>query len=184
MKIKESELTTYLFECAVPGGLPDTLWRAQFTSAGLRSLSISGDRVLNSTDSEELAAAKASAKNENRVKQLRALIVARMAGQNVNMDWPEFDLRGRGEFHVRVWKAMHAVPFGETRTYGEIADEAGSPLAFRACGQACGANPILLFIPCHRVLAQNGPGGFGGGLKLKERLLAAEGVTLIKKRED
>lgn len=72
---------------------------------------------------------------------------------------------------------MLRIPPGETRSYGEIAAALGQPLASRAVGGACGANPIPVLVPCHRVLAANGRlGGFSGGLDWKRRLLAIEGV--------
>ncbi len=70
-----------------------------------------------------------------------------------------------------------AIPFGETRTYGEVAAAAGSPRAFRAAGRALGANPIPIVVPCHRVLRSGGAlGGYGGGLDVKRELLTLEGV--------
>jgi methylated-DNA-[protein]-cysteine S-methyltransferase len=81
------------------------------------------------------------------------------------------------DFQRRVWKAIARIPFGETRSYGEIARLASSPGAVRAAGQACGANPIAIIVPCHRVLAAGGRmGGYGGGLERKEWLLTHEGV--------
>ena len=80
-------------------------------------------------------------------------------------------------FQQRVWQALYAIPFGETRSYGELARELGS--AARAVGGACGANPIPIIIPCHRVLAAKGRlGGFSGGdgLSSKRQLLAHEGI--------
>lgn len=78
------------------------------------------------------------------------------------------------EFQQAVWKALRKIPRGQTRTYGEIAAAIGRPNAVRAVGTACGANPLPLFIPCHRVVAQNGLGGFGSGLPWKEMLLKLE----------
>jgi O-6-methylguanine DNA methyltransferase len=109
-------------------------------------------------------------------ERLKEHLFARLNGERADMAWEEFDLRDCPKFHVRVWKALHAIPFGQTRTYGELAKAAGSPRASRACGQACGANPILLFIPCHRAVATAGLGGFSSGLRWKKRLLALEGV--------
>jgi O-6-methylguanine DNA methyltransferase len=84
------------------------------------------------------------------------------------------DLRGT-PFQRRVWDALLAIPYGETRTYGAIARAIGSPGAVRAVGAANGANPVPLVVPCHRVIAAGGRlGGFGGGLPLKARLLALE----------
>ncbi len=77
----------------------------------------------------------------------------------------------------RVLRETARIPFGETRTYGEMATSAGSPRAFRAAGSALGANPIPIVVPCHRVLrAGGGLGGYGGGLDVKRELLALEGV--------
>lgn len=80
-------------------------------------------------------------------------------------------------FQRKVWAAIEKIPLGKTRTYGEIADQIGHPGASRAVGAACGANPLPLFVPCHRVLAANGKiGGFSGGLGVKRLLLRMEGV--------
>ena len=81
------------------------------------------------------------------------------------------------EFQQRVWSALKEIPSGETRSYGEVAASIRSPKATRAVGSACGANPIPVLIPCHRVLASGGRlGGFSGGLDWKRRLLMVEGV--------
>jgi O-6-methylguanine DNA methyltransferase len=85
------------------------------------------------------------------------------------------DLRGT-DFQRRVWQELLRIPYGETRSYGEIARGLGLPLrAARAVGAANGSNPIALVVPCHRVVASGGKlGGYGGGLPLKRRLLALE----------
>lgn len=80
------------------------------------------------------------------------------------------------DFQKRVWRVMANVPFGETTTYGQIAASIGAPKALRAVGQACGANPVPIIIPCHRVLARNGLGGFSCGTSFKRLLLAREGI--------
>ena len=78
-------------------------------------------------------------------------------------------------FQQAVWKALLRIPYGETRTYGEIARALGTPHAFRAVGAANHANPIPIVIPCHRVVQSGGGlGGYGGGLALKRRLLNLE----------
>ncbi len=81
------------------------------------------------------------------------------------------------EFQRAVWNELKKIPRGEVRTYGDIAVSIGNPRAARAVGSACGANPLPLFIPCHRAVAKNGPGGFGSGLPWKRLLLEAEGWT-------
>jgi O-6-methylguanine DNA methyltransferase len=92
---------------------------------------------------------------------------------------PPLDLSGGTTFQQRVWSAMRQIARGKTRSYGEIARSIGKPKAVRAVGGACGANPIPVFVPCHRVLAANRKiGGFSGGLDWKRRLLEREGVDL------
>ena len=92
---------------------------------------------------------------------------------------PPLDLACGTKFRLRVWPELLRIPRGETRSYGELADELGKRRAARAVGGACGANPIPVLIPCHRVLAaKGGLGGFSGGLEWKRRLLALEGVLL------
>lgn len=78
-------------------------------------------------------------------------------------------------FELRVWRALLAIPTGETRSYGALAAAIGSPGAARAVGAACGRNPIAWLVPCHRVVAADGSlGGYRWGLALKERMLAQE----------
>jgi O-6-methylguanine DNA methyltransferase len=92
---------------------------------------------------------------------------------------PPLDLSAGTDFQRRVWEEMMWTPCGETRSYAEIAQAIGRPKAVRAVGGACGANPIPLLIPCHRVLAAGGKlGGFSGGLEWKRKLLAIEGVVM------
>lgn len=88
------------------------------------------------------------------------------------------DLRG-SSFHRRVWRALTQIPYGCTVSYGELARRLGTPKAARAVGAACGANPVPIIAPCHRVLGSDGSlHGFGGGLPLKAWLLQHEGVLL------
>lgn len=92
----------------------------------------------------------------------------------------EFDLRMEMDgtaFQRDVWTELARIPYGETISYGELARRVGRPKGPRAVGQANGANPIAIIVPCHRVLASNGIGGYGGGLTVKRALLALEGVT-------
>jgi methylated-DNA-[protein]-cysteine S-methyltransferase len=78
-------------------------------------------------------------------------------------------------FQRRVWQALQTIPYGVTVTYGELAEQLGQPTASRAVGGANGRNPIAVVIPCHRVVAGNGLGGYTGGLDLKRWLLSHEG---------
>jgi len=81
-------------------------------------------------------------------------------------------------FTVNVHNYLSRIPFGKTGTYGEIAALMGKPGAARAVGGACGRNSVLIVVPCHRVVAANGYGGFGVGLNLKKRLLEFENIML------
>lgn len=98
-----------------------------------------------------------------------------LAGRRQVFDLP---LRPAGTpFQRRVWAALTAIPWGETRTYGQIARAIGAPNAARAVGQANHRNPIPIFIPCHRVIGAGGAlTGYGGGLELKRILLELEGI--------
>jgi len=84
------------------------------------------------------------------------------------------DLRGT-PFQLEVWSALRGIPYGETRSYADIANEVGRPNAVRAVGAANGSNPLAIVVPCHRVIASDGRlAGYGGGVALKARLLAME----------
>ena len=84
------------------------------------------------------------------------------------------DLEGTAPFTRLVWERMQRIPAGEALTYGELAAAVGNPRASRAVGQACATNPRLLIVPCHRVLAAEGLGGFALGLDWKRKLLELE----------
>jgi methylated-DNA-[protein]-cysteine S-methyltransferase len=90
----------------------------------------------------------------------------------------EFDIPidlGGTPFQQKVWQALRGIPCGETVTYSDIAERIGRPTAVRAVAAAIGANPVLMLVPCHRVIGKNGKlTGFRGGLAMKERLLALE----------
>ena len=91
---------------------------------------------------------------------------------------PPLDLSAGTEFQRRVWAALQKIPFGKTRTYAQVAAAIGNPQSARAVGHACGANPIPVLVPCHRVLAKGGLGGFSSGLDWKRRLLRREGTAV------
>jgi len=98
---------------------------------------------------------------------------AYFAGELTTFDLP---LAPRGsEFQQRVWAALQAIPYGETVSYGELAERIGSPGGARAVGLANGKNPIVIVIPCHRVVGSGGNlAGYGGGLDRKKQLLDLE----------
>ncbi len=86
------------------------------------------------------------------------------------------DLRGT-DFQIACWRALLAIPYGETRSYGDIARAVGRPQGFRAVGMANNRNPVAIVVPCHRVIASDGTlCGYGGGLDIKRKLLELEGA--------
>ena len=96
-------------------------------------------------------------------------------------DLPPLDLSSGTEFQIRVWRQLLQIPLGQARSYIELAGRLGKPGASRAVGSACGANPIPVIVPCHRVLAAHGRiGGFSGGPEWKQRLLKIEGTQFIE----
>lgn len=91
-----------------------------------------------------------------------------------------FSFKGT-EFQMKVWKELLNIPYGETRTYKEVAEKIGCPKGFRAVGNALNKNPIAIIVPCHRVVGSNGKlVGFAGGLDLKEKLLELERKNRVK----
>jgi methylated-DNA-[protein]-cysteine S-methyltransferase len=89
------------------------------------------------------------------------------------------DLSDGGDFQRAIWETTRAIPYGITKSYGQIASEAGYPRAARAAGNALGKNPFPVIIPCHRVIAGDGSiGGFTGGLWIKKSLLKLEGCIV------
>lgn len=144
------------------------------------SLSISspiGDLVLEEADEAIVAlrwAAGAAGNGSPLLAEAARQLDAYFAGRLTAFDLP---LRPAGSaFEQRVWAAMRAIPYGETRSYGDLAARVAS--APRAVGGACGRNPIPIVIPCHRVLAKAGMGGYSGsgGLRTKQTLLTLEGA--------
>ncbi|WP_201755242.1 methylated-DNA--[protein]-cysteine S-methyltransferase [Paenibacillus glycinis] len=110
------------------------------------------------------------------VRQLREYL----DGERTAFELP-FDLRGT-DFQMAVWEALTRIPFGQTRSYSELAGAVGHPKAVRAVGAANGANPVPIVIPCHRVIGKNDAlTGFRGGLKVKEELLRLEGFHAFNK---
>lgn len=88
----------------------------------------------------------------------------------------KLDINSGTEFQKRVWKKLLNVPYGEVVTYQDLAKAVGSPKAARAVGNAVGKNPLPIVVPCHRVLAANGLGGYSCGIDIKKDLLKIEGV--------
>jgi methylated-DNA-[protein]-cysteine S-methyltransferase len=107
--------------------------------------------------------------------ELADRFTAYFAGEPCTFDDVELDLAGSTPFQRRLVAELRSVPYGETVTYGELAALAGSPNAHRAAGTFCAGNRFPLVVPCHRVVAANGIGGFGSlGVDYKRRLLELE----------
>jgi methylated-DNA-[protein]-cysteine S-methyltransferase len=114
---------------------------------------------------------------EEAVRQLRAYFL----GTRREFELP-LDPQGTA-FQKRVWRHLITIPYGQTRSYRQVAESIGAPLAVRAVGAANGANPIPIVVPCHRVIGAGGKlTGYGGGLPLKQKLLELEGCTTMRLR--
>ena len=117
-------------------------------------------------------------KDDQRFSSLKKQLKVYFSGKKVKFREP-LDLTGGTAFQRRVWKAMLEIPSGQTRSYGWLAREVGGKNKARSVGTACGANPVPIIIPCHRVIRENGDlGGYGGGLSVKRKLLQIEGVEI------
>ncbi|MBI5772293.1 MAG: methylated-DNA--[protein]-cysteine S-methyltransferase [Verrucomicrobia bacterium] len=109
-------------------------------------------------------------------KTTEAVLLASLAGR-APKKLPPLDLSHGTEFQRAVWDVLRGIAPGRTLTYGEVAAKIRRPRAVRAVGGACGANPVAVIVPCHRVLAANRKiGGFSGGLEWKRKLLEIEGA--------
>lgn len=112
-------------------------------------------------------------RDEAGLRETARAVVAHLRGRQPHLDLP-LDIRGTA-FQRQVWEALRAIPYGETRTYGELAAAIGKPSAARAVGHACGSNPVSLLIPCHRAVGSHGQlTGYRWGVDKKEKLLAQE----------
>lgn len=131
------------------------------------------DRALAAALREEYRAAEIRAGEPARAEWVRA-IVAHLDGELPSLDLP-IDVRATA-FQWKVWRALQAIPYGETRPYAEVARAIGQPRAVRAVARACATNPVALVVPCHRVVQTGGGlGGYRWGAKRKAALLKAEG---------
>jgi O-6-methylguanine DNA methyltransferase len=140
---------------------------AHYSASGLARLDFPGRKKIAETPADSPAVRRWHK------KACRAL--ARVLQGRAPGELPPLDLANATDFRRKVWAALRQIPAGQTDSYGQVAAKIGRPGAARAVGSACGANPIPLLIPCHRVLAYGGRlGGFSGGLAWKRRLLAHE----------
>jgi O-6-methylguanine DNA methyltransferase len=113
--------------------------------------------------------------SEERIAPFARQLAEYFAGQRREFDLP-LDLRGT-DFQKSCWRELLKIPYGETRSYADIARAMGKPTAVRAVGLANGQNPIAIIVPCHRVIGSDGSlTGYGGGLETKRKLLELEGA--------
>jgi O-6-methylguanine DNA methyltransferase len=113
--------------------------------------------------------------SEKKTKAYARELTEYFAGKRREFTFP-LDLRGT-PFQLKCWRALLNIPYGETRSYADIARAVGKPRAFRAVGMANNRNPIAIVVPCHRVIASDGTlCGYGGGLDVKRKLLELEGA--------
>jgi O-6-methylguanine DNA methyltransferase len=163
-------MKTYLVE--MPIITRDGKFIARYSEKGLAELDFpSVGRASPRAAKQNDVLAKIRAWNRTTETALKKIL----AGESPKI-FPPLDLSGT-EFQKSVWHALRKISSGKTKNYGEIASAIGKPKAVRAVGGACGANPVPVLVPCHRVLAANKKlGGFSGGLDWKRSLLAREGI--------
>jgi methylated-DNA-[protein]-cysteine S-methyltransferase len=153
----------------------------EFSASGLKNLIFAGKKVSSQNASEDSTPGMPSLPKETLQTwrtQVAQALEEYFAGKTGSFENLQLDLEG-SPFHLQVWRELREIPPGKTVSYQELARRLGKPLAARAVGQACGANPIPLIIPCHRVIAANGTlGGFSSGLERKRWLLEHEQVNV------
>jgi O-6-methylguanine DNA methyltransferase len=158
-------MTTALIQTA------DGAFTARFSDSGLAGLDFPTGEIVSRTATKEL-----SAQWSSWLRLTERALEQALAGKTPDR-LPPLDLSSGTEFQRRVWDALRKIPSGQTKSYAQVAQSIGRPGAVRAVGQACGANPIPVVIPCHRVLAAGGKlGGFSSGLDWKRKLLTREGT--------
>jgi O-6-methylguanine DNA methyltransferase len=158
----------------LPIATSDGIFVAHYSGKGLAELDFPNAKAFAAPKGSEGAPVPATIRNWHKLTTaaVKAVLAGRMAKAQPPLDWT-----GKTEFQKSVWRVMLKLGPGKTRSYGEVAAAIGRPKAVRAVGTACGANPIPVLVPCHRILAANTKiGGFGGGLDWKRKLLAREGV--------
>ena len=166
---KENILFTHSFKSEI-----GTI-RIASTSKGLAILTLPGESekyfkdLLKKNLSEHIIK-RGGSFNDQVEKQIKEYLDGKLKKFSVKLDWQTTS------FRKKALKQIAKIPYGKTKTYGEIAEAIGNPKASRAVGSANATNKIPIIIPCHRVLASNGLGGYRGGLKMKKKLLKIEGA--------
>jgi O-6-methylguanine DNA methyltransferase len=157
----------------------DGMFIAYYSEKGLARLDFP-DATIDRVGGSVVLPRAASAEVKRWHKVTTRAIGQVISGKKIE-ELPPLDLREGTDFQRSVWSALQKISRGKTKTYSEIAASVRKPKAARATGSACGANPIPLLIPCHRVLASGGKlGGFSGGLHWKRKLLTRENVTSFR----
>jgi len=160
-----------LIEIPIPTA--DGNYLAHYSEKGLTELSWPTKKTARVISSNPKAPSQILRWHRTTSAALKSILAGR-APKNL----PPLDWTGKTEFQQAVWREMLKIPAGKTRSYGEVAERIGKPKAVRAVGGACGANPIPVLVPCHRILAADKKiGGFSGGLDRKRSLLAREDVV-------
>lgn len=144
------------------------------TPVGIIIIEARGEVITGLEMSQENEVKALGINNENNVlREANKQLQEYFRGERKEFNLP-LHLNGT-EFQQKVWSALQEIPYGETRSYGEIAKAVGSPKGSRAVGGANNKNPVMIFVPCHRVIGANGAlVGFGGGLPVKQYLLELE----------
>ncbi|TDM41630.1 methylated-DNA--[protein]-cysteine S-methyltransferase [Macrococcoides goetzii] len=125
-------------------------------------------------DAERVTGYLADEKNNEYIRDIERYF----QGELKHFNWP-LDLHGT-EFQKSIWEALLNIPFGESRSYSDISEMIDNPKAIRAVGGAIGANPVMIVVPCHRVIGKSGKlTGFSGGLDMKIELLVIEGIPYV-----
>ena len=143
------------------------------TERGICSISLGDDDERLAADLRREFAGATTERDDAGLRPWAEAVQSNLAGRQPHLDLP-LDVRASA-FQRRVWEALRAIPYGETRTYGQVAAAIGSPGAARAVGRACATNPVAIVVPCHRVVASGGQlGGYASGVARKRWLLDHE----------
>ncbi len=147
------------------------------TGLGLCLVLINRDGRAGALEELRLFCSGKTVRDKDRHDKIKADIRRYLGGARVKFR-VELDISIGTEFQRLVWRELLNIPYGETRSYKQVAENVGCPRASRAVGQANGRNPIPIIIPCHRVINSNGSlGGYSGGIDVKKRLLVIEGIS-------
>lgn len=156
------------------------IYSTTFTLHGIDFLVQADDsgitRLHFSPGKQELKSLKVISIHDSHFFNLYTQLDEYFSGQRKKFELP-LSFKGSG-FAADVYRSMKRIPYGRFKSYGELAAAAGSPKAYRAVGNICGANQVPIIIPCHRVLASGGKlGGYSGGLDIKRKLLELENIS-------